>query len=75
MSRLGASQTSSTRAVAVGRRHRRRGHLFYMPDVFGEAHGRFSQSNSATALPACWALPSYFVTGRCTEIGSESDRR
>src|SRR3954447_7603402 len=55
------------------RLHRRWGCFFYVTDVFGQAHGRFSQSNSATALPACWALPSYLVTGRCTEIGSVSD--
>src|SRR5262245_59350692 len=55
------------------RQCRRRGYIIYVPDVFSEAHGFFSQSNSATALPACCALPSYFVTGRSTEMGSGSD--
>ena len=76
MSRLGASHTSSTRAVGLGRLSTVGGDLTsdaHVPDVFGEAHGCFSQSNSVTALPACCALPSYLVTGRWTEIGSRPD--
>src|SRR5690242_2202286 len=49
----------------LGRHRRGRGYSFYLwfyaLDVFSEAHGCFSQSNSATALPAWCALPSYFV--------------
>src|ERR1700722_19659460 len=46
-----------------------RGAVFF----FSEAHGRvpserLSHKNSVTALPATRALPSYFVTGRTTEI-------
>src|SRR3954462_1989215 len=55
----------------LGGHHRRR-YLFFYLDVVSDAHGCFSHSNSATALPACWALPSYFVTGRWTEIGRAS---
>ena len=72
MSRLGASQTSSTRPIASASGRPRRGHFCYPLNVFGEAHQDFSQSNSATGLPACCALPSYFVTGRSTEMGRAS---
>src|SRR6202012_3191 len=47
----------------VGQPHRGAGFFF------SEAHSqRLSHKNSVTALPATWALPSYFVTGRTTEI-------
>ena len=72
MSRLGASQTRSTRSGAGTGAARRLGDLAKSVDLFGHAHGAFSQRNSVTALPTCWAFASYFVTGRRTEIGSSS---
>ena len=65
MSRLGASQTSRTRDVpgaSCGR----------LDDFFGDAHARFSQTSSATALPASRAFVSYLVIGRATEMGRPS---
>src|SRR3954464_6852699 len=44
-----------------------------LDDLFGDAHeGSFSQTSSATALPASRAFPSYLVTGRATETGRPS---
>src|SRR3954452_19025960 len=54
-------------ASGPGRQRRR------LDDLLGDAHaGSFSQTSSATALPASRALPSYLVTGRATETGRPS---
>ena len=42
-----------------------------IPDGFVDhGHGCLTHRNSVTALPACRALVSYLVIGRCTDIGS-----